>query len=139
MIGDEINCLKNVGRVKLSDATSHCQSLNASQILPRSKQENDDLVSALLSLDLVPSENDEILVSIGMYKKNEGKWYDSADQLIFYFNWLPDEPDDIGSTQNYAGYSIIRVNETAGWVDYSGSNVLNVVCTNTAGQGKNKR
>ena len=139
MIGDEINCLKNVGRVKLRHATSHCQSLNAGQILPRSKQEADDLVSALLSLDLVPSESGEILVSIGMYKKNEGKWYDSAGQLISYFNWLPDEPDDIDGTQNYAGFSIIGVNETGRWADYSGFETLNVVCTMRAGQGKNNK
>ena len=137
MIGDEINCIKNIGRVQLNDAISHCKSLNANQILPRSKQEADDLVSALLSLDLAPSENGEILVTIGMVKTKEGLWYDSAGQLISYFNWLPNEPDDINGTQNYAGFSINGVNETARWADYSGTDVLNVVCTNKAAQGKN--
>ena len=97
------------------------------------------MVSALLSLDLAPSESGEVLVSIGMYETNKGEWYDSSGQLVSYFNWLPDEPDGIGRTQNYAGFSINGVNETARWADYSASDVLNTVCTNRAVQGKNNR
>ena len=132
MIGNEINCLKNVGPVQLSKATSSCQSLDANQILPRSKQESDDLVSALLSLDL-SSENGKILVSIDMHRTKEG-WFDSAGQLINFFYWLPNEPAD---NLNYAGFRVDAVNETARWDDYNGNEELNLVCIKTAGHGKN--
>ena len=122
--------------MKLNDTMSHCQSLNSSQILPKSKQESDDLISALLSQDL-DSENGNILVSIDIYKTKEGKWYDSTGQLLSYFNWLPDEPDDQDGLRDYAGFLIDGVNGTTGWADYSGSDELNVVCTKTAGHGKN--
>ena len=134
MIGDEISCLKNVGFTQLKDANSKCQSLNANQILPRSRQESDDLVQALPSLGLA-SEDGNMLVSIGIYMTNEG-WRNSTGQIISYFNWLPDEPDNIDGNQNYAGFQINGVNGTARWADYSSTNQLNVVCTKTASQGK---
>ena len=130
MIGDEISCLKNVGPIQLNDATTHCQSLNADQVLPRSRQETDDLVSALLSLDL-----GNIPISIGIYKTNKGDWYDSAGQLISYFNWLPNEPDNFGGNQTYAGFRI-DINGSSRWADYSSTDELNVVCTKKAGHGK---
>ena len=138
MIGDEISCLKNFGHTQLNDAMSHCQSLNSSQILPKSKQESDDLVSALLSLNL-DSEKGNILVSIDIYKTREGLWYDSEGQFISYFNWLPDEPDDLGGNKNYAGFRIGGVNETAKWVGFSSTDTLNVICTKRAGQGKSNK
>ena len=134
MIGDEISCLKNVGSTQLKDANSKCQSLNANQILPRSRQESDDLVPALLSLGLA-SEDGNMLVSIGIYMTNE-EWRNSAGQLISYFNWLPDEPDNIGVNQDHAGFQIFGVNGTAGWASFSGAAELNVVCTKKAGQGE---
>ena len=153
MIGDEINCLKNVGFVQLSEATSYCQSLNASQILPRNKKESDDLVSALLSLDL-SSKDGETLVSIGIYKKNVVQWFDSEGQLLIFANWLPNKPDNpkknwllTGShsheslntiQKNYAGFRLDgAANETGRWADYVGTDELNVVCTKTASHGKN--
>ena len=136
MIGNEINCLKNIGLVQLNKATAYCRSLDSSQILPRNEQESYDFISALLSLDIV-SESGEIVVSIGIYKTKEGEWYDSADQPISYFNWLPDEPDNFGGNQNFAGFRIDKVNHTSRWTDYSDSKELNVVCTKTAGHGKN--
>ena len=143
-IGDKISCLKNVGLVHLNDAASHCQSLNADQILPRSRQESDDLVLALRSLDLA-SEDGKTLVSIGIYKSKEGEWYDSADQLISYFDWLPGEPDnrwnstkkEFGGNQNYAGFLVDGVNDTSKWADYNRTDELNVVCAKTVGHGKN--
>ena len=137
MIGEEINCLKNVGLLELGKATSYCQFLNASQILPRSRQESDDLVSALLSLDLV-QENGTTLVSVGIHKTTEGLWYDSSGQLVSYFNWLPDEPDNLDGSQNYAGFRIDKLNGDARWADYSGSVEFNVVCTTRVYQGNNK-
>ena len=136
MIGDEISCLKHVGQMQLNEATSYCQSLNAKQILPRSRQESDDLVSALLSLDLAFEDGKTRNVSIGIYRSKEGKWYDSEGQLISYFNWLPDEPDNIDGNQNFAGLQISGVNESARWADYSSTNQLNVVCTKIASRGK---
>ena len=112
MIGDEISCLKNVGLIQLSNATSHCQSLNASQILPRNRQESDDLVSALLSLNL-DSENADILISLDIYKTKEGEWHDSAGQPISYYNWLPDQLDSINENLNYAGFWI--KDDLVGW------------------------
>ena len=135
MIGDEISCLKNFGLIQLSSATSQCQSFNASQILPRSRKESSDLIPALLSLDLT-SENGNVLVSIGIYKTKEGKWYDSTGQLTSYFNWLSDEPNDLSGKQSYAGLQINKVNESFGWAKHSGTNELNVVCTKRAGHGK---
>ena len=135
MIGNKISCVKDVGPIQLKEANSYCQFLNASQILPRNRQESDDLVSALLSLDL-GSENNDILVSIDMYKTKEGIWYDFAGQRIPYFNWLPDEPNDLSIKLNYAGLQINRVNESFGWAEHSGTDELNVVCTKTAGHGK---
>ena len=95
-----------------------------------------DLVSTLLSLN-IDSVNGNILVSIDVYKTKEGKWYDSTGQLISYFNWLPDEPGDLGGNNNYAGFHIGRVNETARWADFSSTDTLNVVCTKRSSQGKN--
>ena len=135
MVGNEINCLKNVGTMQLNKATSYCQSVNASQTLPRSRQESDDLISALLSLNLA-SPDGKTVVSIGVYKSKEGEWYDSKDQLISYFNWISGEPDDISGYLNYAGFRINGPNGIAGWSDYSGFNETNVVCTKTAGHGK---
>ena len=137
MIGDEISCLKNVGQIQLKDATSHCQSLNSSEISPRSKQESDDLVLALQSLNLASKDGKTRNVSIGIYKTNEGLWYDSSGQPITYFNWLPNEPDNLDRSQSYAGLSIDIVHGSAGWADYSGSDKLNVVCTKRVGSGKN--
>ena len=85
LIGDEINCLKNVGLIQLKEATSYCKLFNANQILPRSRQESNDLIAALSSLDL-DSQNNETLVSIDIYKTKEGEWHDSAGQPISYFN-----------------------------------------------------
>ena len=136
MIGDEIHCLRNVGPVQLRKANSYCQSLNANQILPTSRQESDDLVSALLSLKL-SSEDGKKLVSIGIYKTKKGEWYDFTGQLISYFNWLPGEPDDIRGNLNYAKLRTDEVNGTAGWADYSGSDKSNIICTKIAGHGKN--
>ena len=118
----------------MNDAISHCQSHNASQILPRSKQESEDLVPVLLSLDFAPG-NGKTLVSIGIYKTN-GTWYETVGQRISYSNWLPGEPDFSGNL-NYAGFRIDGVNESARWSDYSGFDKLNVICTKTAGHGKN--
>ena len=134
LIGDEISCLKNVGHIKLKNATSICQSLNASQILPRNIQEFNDLVSALLSLDLA-SEDGETLVSIGAYKSKQGLWHDSVGQNVSYINWLPNKPDNLGGNKNFVGF---RVDGIAGCADYSGSDELNVICTKVAGHGKNK-
>ena len=135
MVGDEISCLKNVGLIQLSNATSHCQSLNASQILPRNRQESDDLVSALLSMNL-SSDSGKTFVSIGIHK-TKGIWNDIVGQRISYSNWLPGEPDFLSENLNYAGFRIDEGNESARWADYSGSDKLNVVCTKIAGQGKN--
>ena len=135
MVGNEISCLKNVGLIQLSNATSHCQSLNASQILPRNRQESDDLVSALLSMNL-SSDSGKTFVSIGIHK-TKGIWNDIVGQRISYFNWLPGEPDFLSENLNYAGFRIDEGNESARWADYSGSDKLNVVCTKIAGQGKN--
>ena len=135
MVGNEISCLKNVGLIQLSNATSHCQSLNASQILPRNGQETDDLVSALISLNL-DSEIADMLISIDIYKTKEGEWHDSAGQLISYYNWLPDQIDYLTENLNYAGLRINGVNKSVGWAKFSGTNELNVVCTKKAGHGK---
>ena len=134
MIGNEISCLKNVGLIQLSNATSHCQLLNASQILPRNRQESDDLVSALLSMNL-SSDSGKTFVSIGIHK-TKGIWNDIVGQRISYSNWLPGEPDFLSENLNYAGFRIDEGNESARWADYSGSDKLNVVCTKIAGQGK---
>ena len=122
--------------MKLIDATAHCKSLNANQILPRSRQESDDLVAALLSLDL-DSEDGKTLVSIGIYKSKEGEWFDSEDQLISYFNWLPGQPDDLSGSKNYAGFRIDGINETVRWDEYNGNDELNIICTKTVSYGKN--
>ena len=74
----------------------------------------------------------------GMYAALDKKWYDSEGKLISYFNWLPDEPDDIDGNQNYAGFKINGVNGTARWADYSSSHNLNIVCTKKSSHGKNK-
>ena len=137
MIGDEISCLKNVGFTQLKDANSKCQSLNANQILPRSRQESDDLVPALLSLGLA-SEDGNMLVSIGIYMTNEG-WRNSTGQIISYFNWLPDEPDNIGGNPKHAGFHIYGVNGTAGWAGYTDADELNVVCTKRTAKGENNK
>ena len=135
MIGNEVNCLKNVGPVQLSKATSSCQSLDANQILPRSKQESDNLVSALLSLNL-SSKDGNTLVSIGMFKTKEG-WFDFEGQPITFFYWLPNEPEESKTNKkNYAGFRIDGVNEDSRWDDYIGTDELNVVCTKTASHGK---
>ena len=122
--------------MQLNEATSYCQSLNANQILPRNKQESDDLVSALISLDLAFKDGKTRNVSIGIYRSKEGKWYDSEGQLISYFNWLPDEPDDIDGNENYAGFQISGLNASARWADHSSYNQLNVVCLKIASRGK---
>ena len=135
MVGNEISCLKNIGLIQLSNATSHCQSLHASQILPRNRQESDDLVSALLSLNL-DSENADILISLDIYKTKEGEWHDSAGQLISYYNWLPDQIDYLTENLNYAGLRINGINKSVGWAKFSGTSELNVVCTKKAVDGK---
>ena len=124
--------------MQLNYGATHCESLNAKQILPRSRQESDDLVSALLSLNL-DLENGNVRVSIDIHKTKEGEWHDSAGQPISYFNWLPDEPDDLSGNRNFAGFQIDKVNRSAKWADYSSADELNVVCTNIAGQGENNR
>ena len=121
--------------MQLDNATTHCKSLNANQILPRSREESNDLISALLSLNLY-SENSEILVSIGIYKTTEGEWRDFAGQFISYFNWLPDQVDYLSESLNYAGFRINTIKNSVGWAKYSGTNELNVVCTKIAGHGK---
>ena len=135
MVGNEISCLKNVGLIQLSNATSHCQSLHASQILPRNRQESDDLVSALLSMNL-SSDSGKTFVSIGIHK-TKGIWNDIVGQPISYSDWLPGRPGFLNENLNYAGFRIDEGNESARWADYSGSDKLNVVCTKIAGQGKN--
>ena len=134
MIGNEISCLKNVGLIQLSNATSHCQSLNASQILPRNRQESDDLVSALLSMNL-SSDSGKTFVSIGIHK-TKGIWNDIVGQPISYSNWLPDQLDSIYENLKYAGFRINATNESVGWAKFNGTNELNVVCTKRVGQGK---
>ena len=134
MVGDEISCLKNVGLIQLSNATSHCQSLNASQILPRNRQESDDLVSALLSMNL-SSDSGKTFVSIGIHK-TKGIWNDIVGQPISYSNWLPDQLDSIYENLKYAGFRINATNESVGWAKLNGTNELNVVCTKRAGHGK---
>ena len=92
------------------------------------------MVSALLSLDLA-SENGKTLVSIGIYTTDKGGWFDSAGQLISYFDWLPNEPDNLGGNQSYAGLRINKTSGTSGWADYSGSDKLNLVCMKPRSQG----
>ena len=123
--------------MKLNDATTHCESFNAKQILPRSTQDTDDLLSALLSLNLY-SDIDNTLVSIGIYKTEEGDWHDSSGQPISYFNWLPDEPDDLAGKRIYAGLRIDKAQMSARWADYSSIDELNVVCTKRPRQGQNE-
>ena len=137
MIGQEIRCLKNVGFFELNKANSKCQSLNANQILPRNRQETDDFVSALLSLGL-DSIDGNTLVSIGIHNTTtDGGWRDFTGQLITYFNWLPNEPDNLGGNQSYAGFQISGLNGI-GWADYSGMNKLNVICTRARGHSQGK-
>ena len=124
MIADEIRCLKNVGLIQLNNATSYCQSLNADQTLPSTKKESDDLVSALLSLDL-SSENDKTLVSNWLLNELE-----SAHR-----NYTGYETETVKG--NYAGFRIDTVNRNAEWADYSGSDELSIVCTKRVGHGKN--
>ena len=81
------------------------------------------------------SAGGKMLVSIGIHNSTEG-WHDSAGQLVSYFNWLPDEPDDLSGKQNYAGLLIDSTNDSAGWADFSSTDELTVICTKTAGQGK---
>ena len=135
MIGGEISCLKKFSPTQLNDASSKCQSLNASQVLPRSRRESDDLGLVLLSLDL-PSEDGNALISLGIQNKTkEGGWYDSAGQLVSYFDWLPNEPDNLGGNQSYAGLRINKTSGTSGWADFSGSDKLNLVCMKPRSQG----
>ena len=96
------------------------------------------MVSALLSLNLA-SEEGKTLVSIGIYKTDKGEWHNSTGQDITYFNWLEGEPDDLVGNYNYAGFPIGGVNGSAKWTDYRGSDMLNVICTKTVGQGKNNK
>ena len=77
------------------------------------------------------------MVSIDIYNSTEG-WYDSAGQLVSYFNWLQNEPDDLSGKHNYAGLLIDEKNNSFGWADYGSTNELNVVCTKEAGNGKIK-
>ena len=145
MIGDEISCLRNFGPLQLNDAATHCESLNANQILPKSRQESDDLVSALLSLNL-KSENTDILVSLDIHKTKKGEWHDSAGQPISYFNWLLPQGEyvtkgeyvDLTSEKysNYAGFRFNEIKENIGWAKFNGTNELNVVCTKRAGHGE---
>ena len=135
MIGNEINCLKKVGRFQLKEANTQCQSFNASQILSRSREESENLFSALLSLDL-DSETGNTLVSIGIYKTQEEEWSEFTGQLISFFNWAPNEPDNYGGNENYAGLSVNEINRTIHWADYNGTVEINVVCTKRSGQGK---
>ena len=135
MIGDEINCLKNFDPIQLNDATTHCKSLKASQVLPRSRQESDDLTSALLSLNL-DLEKADILVSIDIHKTKEGEWHNSAGLPISYFNWSPDQLDSINENLNYAGFRISVAKESVWWAKFNGTNELSVVCMKRAGHGK---
>ena len=121
--------------MQLNDANAHCKSNNATQILPRSRQESDDLISALLLLN-IDSENADILVSIDIYKTKEGEWHDSTGQPISYFNWLPDQPDYLSKNLNYAVFRINEVNENVGWAAHSSTKKLDVVCTKRTGHGK---
>ena len=137
MIGNEVRCLKKVGIFQLNEASSKCQSLNASQIVPRNRQETDDLVSTLLSLDL-DLDNGYTWVSIGIQNTTkEGGWRDFTGRLLSYFNWLPNEPDNLGGNQSYAGFQISGLNGI-GWADYSGMNKLNVICTRARGHSQGK-
>ena len=137
LIGDKISCFKTFGHMKLNEAITYCESFNAKQILPRSTQESDDLLSALLSLNL-DSDSSSALVSIGIYKTKQGDWHDSSGQPISYFNWLSDEPDDLAGKRIYAGFRIDKAQRSARWADYSGIDELNVVCTKRPRQGQNK-
>ena len=92
----------------------------------------------MLSLDLA-SESENKLVSIGIQNTTkEGGWRDFTGQLLSYFNWLPNEPDNLGGDQSYAGFRINGLNGIVGWADYSGVIKLNVVCTKR-GQSQGKR
>ena len=79
-----------------------------------------------------------------MKQYNWEQWYDYTGQLISWFYWLPNEPDinymkppGTYAPKNYAGFRVDGVNETGKWDDYIATDELNIVCTKTAGNGKN--
>ena len=92
----------------------------------------------MLSLDLA-SENGKTLVSLGIYTTKRGGWYDSAGQLISYFDWLPNEPD-IASNLTHAALRIDKASGTAGWAGYNAAvlKTVHLVCTKGESQGKPK-
>ena len=79
-----------------------------------------------------------------MTKYSWKAWYDHTGQPISWFYWLPNKPDiNYGKApgtyalKNYAGFRIDGVNETGKWDNYLATDELNIVCTKTAGNGKN--
>ena len=97
------------------------------------------MVSALLSLDLA-SENGKTLVPVGIYTTKRGGWYDSASQLISYFDWLPNEPNIVANLTN-AALQIDKASGTAGWIGYNADEelkLIHLVCIKGESQGKHK-
>ena len=117
-IGSTETCLKSVGKSRMNQATSVCNSINAKVPLPKNDQENTDLYKSIQQLGL------NSCVLDGNDVAREGQWVDSSGNLIPYTNWNGQfgEPNG-GRSENYLQYK-----DSNKWNDASAEFEENVVC-----------
>ena len=116
-IGNSKYCLAKISTSTYTQAKTICRALNSKLPVPRNNQETTDLVAALNTLSITPSEATPVILGISDSSKGhqKGIWYDYDDQKLNYTNWAPGQPNNgYGYAQDYA--AINRPNGK--WGDY---------------------
>ena len=120
-IGTFDSCLKFIKKDKIEKAVSICKSEQAKVPLPKSKEEDIDLYSALGKLGFKTAALDANDVNV------ESQWVDSSNNPLVYKNFHSSQPNNKLSKggQDYLHY---WKHYTGQWNDISGTYLENIVC-----------
>ena len=96
-------CYKLLGEFKMSEAASKCAEVNAKLPLPLNDNENSEIFALkdVLKASKFVLDGDDTLV--------EGEWRDSNGELLAYFNWNKNQPNNSGKTQHYITIENIQI------------------------------
>ena len=104
----------------MSEAASKCAEVNAKLPLPLNDNENRDIFALKdeFKMSKFVLDGDDTLV--------EGEWRDSDENLLVYFNWDTNQPNNYGKKQHY-----ITIEKGGVWADDQGSKIRDVICEKT--------
>ena len=112
-IGNVVKCLKYGQQGLLSSAVQICKIDGAKPPLPKTAEENKDLLSFFNSKRHVQQNNFALDLS---YNKWEGEFVTSTGEKVKFTNWFKGEPNDKNSAQAH-----VVMWDEGSWFDFNGT------------------